>query len=200
MRIFLLLALAALSLLIALPAFGGDFAKGQEAYNSADYETAIAEWETLAQSGDARAQVGMASLYSNGFGVPFDDAEALKWYSLAADQGHAEAMCKIAIMHANGWGVPQSDAEAFKWYGLAAEQGDTMAQVNIARMLSDGYWEVQDKPQAYKWLSIAAEMGEISASGKRDELGAKMSDEEISEGIMEADTWMERYRIQLANK
>jgi TPR repeat protein len=200
MRIFFLLALAALALLLALPAFGGDFAKGQEAYNSADYDTAIAEWQTLAQSGDVEAQFGMASLYSNGFGVPLDDAEALKWYSLAADQGHAEAMCKIAIMHANGWGVPQSDAEAFKWYGLAAEGGDVMAQVNIARMLSDGYWEVQDKAQAYKWLSIASEMGEISAHGKRDELAAKMSAEEISEGILGADVWMERYRIQLAHK
>jgi TPR repeat protein len=200
MRIFILLALAALVLLVALPAFGGDFAKGQEAYNSADYETAIAEWQSLAQSGDDKAQFGMASLYSNGFGVPFDDAEALKWFGLAADQGHAEAMCKIAIMHANGWGVPQSDAEAFKWYGLAAEEGNTMAQVNISRMLSDGYWEVQDKAQAYKWLSIASELGEINANGKREELAAQMSAEEISEGILGADIWMDQYRIQLAIK
>jgi hypothetical protein len=200
MRIYLLCALAALLMFLALPVLGGDFAKGQEAYNSADYETAIAEWLALAESGDVSAQFGMGSLYSNGFGVPLDDAEALKWFGLAADQDHAEAMCKIAIMHANGWGVPQSDAEAFEWYGRAAERGDVMAQVNIARMLTDGYWDVQDKVQAYKWLSTASEMGEVSASGKREELAAKMSAEEVAEGVTAADVWMERYRVQLAKK
>ena len=64
----------------------------------------------------------MGLLYANGFGVPLDDDQALKWYSLAADQNHAEAQCNLAVMHANGWGVPQSDAEAFKWYSLAADQ------------------------------------------------------------------------------
>ncbi len=200
MRKLLLVSLATLSLMFTSFSWGADFAKGQEAYNSADYETARTTWLTLAESGDANSQFGMGLLYANGFGVDLDDAQALNWYGLAAEQGHAEAMYSIAVMHANGWGVPQSDAEAFKWYGLAAEKGFVTAQINLARMLSDGYWEVQDKVQAYKWLSIASEMGELAATAKRDDLAAKMTAEEVAEGNTFANGWMERYRIQLAKE
>ena len=144
MRKFLSISLTILLVFLAPQTWGADFVKGQEAYNCADYETAIAEWSVLAESGSANAQFSMGLLYTNGFGVPMDDAAALNWYTLAADQGYADAMHSIAIMHANGWGVPQSDAEAFKWYGLAAENGVPVAQIALARMLSDGYWEVQD--------------------------------------------------------
>lgn len=200
MRKFLIVSLATASLVFTSLCWGADFAKGQNAYNSADYETALTEWLALAENGHAESQFGMGLLYANGFGVDLDDAQALKWYSLAAEQGHAEAMCNIAIMHANGWGVPQSDAEAFKWYGLAAEKGVAMAQVNLARMLSDGYWEVQDKVQAYKWLSIASQMGETGATAKRDDLAAKMTAEQVAEGNAFTDGWMERYRIRFAAK
>jgi hypothetical protein len=200
MRNLLLVSLATLSLFLSSLSCSADFVKGQEAYNSADYETAITEWQVLAEDGHADSQFSMGVLYANGFGVALDDAEALKWYGLAADQGHAEAMCNIAIMHANGWGVPQSDAEAFKWYGLAAERGFAMAQINLATMLSDGYWEVQDKVEAYKWLSIASEMGEISAGAKRDELAEKMTPEQIAAADTLTLGWMETYRIQLAKK
>ncbi len=200
MRIFLLVSFSILSLILASPCLGADYAKGKAAYNSADYETALAEWLPLAESGNVDAQFGIGQMNANGFGVAMNDAEALRWFSLAAEQGHADAMQNIAIMHANGWGLPQSDAEAFKWYGLAAENGVTAAQVALARMLSDGYWEVQDKVLAYQWLNIAAELGNGSASAKRDDLGAKMSAAEISEADRMTGVWVETYRIQLANK
>jgi hypothetical protein len=200
MRKFLIVPLAIFSLILTSLSWGADYAKGLDAYNSADYEAAMMEWLALAESGHADSQFGMALLYANGFGVALDDAEALKWYGLAAEQGHAESMCNIAIMHANGWGVPQSDAEAFKWYGLAAEEGFAMAQINLARMLSDGYWEVQDEIQAYKWLSVASEMGEIGAAAKREDLARKMTAEQIAEANIFTDAWMERYRTQFARE
>jgi TPR repeat protein len=199
MRTFFLVAFAILSLVLAPLSLGADFGKGQSAYNSADYETAIAEWRQLAEDGHVKAQFGMGQLYSNGFGVAMNDAEALQWFSLAAEQGHADAMQSIAVMHANGWGVPQSDAEAFKWYGLAAENGVTAAQVAVARMLTDGYWEVQDNVRAYKWLNVAVELGDGSAAGKRDDLAGKMTADQISEANATTEVWMERYRVQLAN-
>jgi len=200
MRIFQLIILAVFLLFLPSLSASADFAKGLEAFNVGEYELALAEWQALANDGDSDGQFGMGRLYANGFGVDLDDDEALKWYSLAADQGHAKAMCNIAVMHANGWGVPQSDAEAFKWYGLAAEHGDTMAQINLARMLSDGYWEVQDQVRAHMWYSIAAEMGDATAAADLEDLVERISTNEIQEASLLATSWMERYRIQLANE
>ena len=150
MRIFKLISLAVISLLLSSMSWSADLEKGHEAYLSGDYQTAIAEWQPLADEGLAAAQFGLGLLYANGYGVPLDDNQALKWYLLAAEQGHGEAQCNLAVMHANGWGVPQSNDEAFKWYSLAAEQGVVPAQINLAKMYSGGYGTDKDNVQALK--------------------------------------------------
>lgn len=189
-------------LLYALSAasWGADFATGQEAYNSGDYETAIAEWQPLAEAGDADGQFGMGLLYANGFGVPLDDAQALKWYGLAAEQNHASAQCNLAVMHANGWGVPQSDSEAFKWYILAADQGVTEAQLAVGKMYSGGFGAEQDNVQAHKWFSVASALGNLSAAQRRDDLAARMSAEDLSEAGNLATAWLEQNQGLLANQ
>lgn len=199
MTIFRTTLIAALFFFPASLSWSADYAKGFEAFNSAEYEVALAEWQALAEQGDSKGQFGMGLLYANGFGVDLDDAEALKWYSLAAEQDHAEAMCHIAVMHANGWGVPQSDTEAFRWYGLAAVQGVTAAQIGLARMLSDGYFETQDNVQAHKWYSIASELGDTTADVDLEDLAAKMSDSEVQEALLATNVWMQKYRVQFAN-
>lgn len=191
---------AALLLAFASSAWGGDFTKGQDAYNVGDYETAIAEWQPLADEGNADGQFGVGLLYANGFGVPMDDAEALKWYGLAAEQGHDEAQCNLAIMHANGWGVPQSDEEAFKWYTLAAEQGNTQAQAYISQMYQSGFGVPQDNVQAHMWLFVAAELGDFSAISKLDEVARRMTAEEIAEADTLATNWLESHPDLLANE
>ena len=148
MRIVSGVILLALALIFFSTGWSADFVKGQEAFDSGDYETALAEWQSLAEAGQADAQFGMGLLYASGFGVSLDDSLALKWYLSAADQGHAEAECNIAVMYANGWGVPQSDDEAFKWYSLAAEGGVARAQTNLARMYSSGFGVAQDNIEA----------------------------------------------------
>ena len=195
-RIFL----ATLVMTFASLGWSADLAKGQEAYNSGDYQTALTEWQPLAEEGNADGQFGMALLYANGFGVSLDDDQALKWYRLAADQGHAEAQCNLAVMHANGWGVPQSDEEAFKWYSLAAEQGVTPAQISLGLMHSSGYGAPQDNMQAYKWFAVAAELGDTNAPMKRDEFGARMSAEEISEATGLASAWVQTHPDLRANR
>jgi len=198
MRICQLTLLAALSLLLSSIAWSTDFATGQEAYNTGDYETALAEWRPLAKSGNADGQFGMGLLYGNGYGVELDDFQALKWYVLAAGQGHAKAQCNIAVMHANGWGVPQSDEEALKWYSLAAEQGVTPAQINVGRMYAGGFGVAEDKVQGHKWYSIAAELGDDDATFNRDILAATMSAEEIAESNRLTIEWLESNQSLLA--
>lgn len=179
--------------------WGADFQKGQAAYDSGDYQTAITEWQPLAESGQAGGQFGMGLLYANGFGVSMDDDQALRWYRLAADQGHAVAQCNLAVMHANGWGVPQSDTESMRWYSLAADQGVIEAQNAMASMYERGLGVDEDKVQAHKWLGIAAAMGDEGAPFDRDELAARMSAQEIAEAETLASVWIQHHDNLQAN-
>lgn len=190
--------LAVLATLLSSTTLATDFATGQAAYDSGDYETALAEWQPLAEAGDADGQFGMGLLYGNGFGVALDDEQALKWYGLAAAQGHAGAQCNLAVMHENGWGVPQSDEQAFKWYSLAAEQGATAAQINVGRMYAGGFGVTEDRIQGYKWLSIAVELGDNDAKLNLDILAASMSAEQIAEANRLTIEWTERHQSLLA--
>ncbi|MCH8099543.1 MAG: sel1 repeat family protein [Proteobacteria bacterium] len=189
----------AASLLFITAVWGDDFQQGLDAYNSADYETALAKWQPLADSGDANSQFGLGQMYGNGFGVMMDDDLAIKYYGLAVQQGHAQAQCNLAVMYQNGWGVTQNDAEAAKLYTLAAEQGVTEAQVAIGRMLSMDYSEAYDPVQAYKWFSIAMLMENIDASVKRDAIAGKMTAEQIAEGDASVKTWSDGHSSLLAN-
>lgn len=194
MHIFQKTFVAVFSLVLASTSWSADFEKGQEAYNSADYQTALTEWQVLAEAGLADGQYGLGLLYANGFGVPLDDDQALKWYRLAADQGHAKAQCNLGVMYANGWGVPQSDSEAFKWHSLASEQGVAPAQVSLAMMYMGGYGTTQNNIQASKWFNIAAELGDFNAASKRDYLNSLMTAEEVAEANGLAKAWLDDYQ------
>lgn len=199
MRIHSTAVFAILPLLVSAAVWSADFDTGQEAYNSGDYQTALTEWQALAEEGHANAQFGMGTLYANGFGVPFDNEQARNWYQLAAEQGHAEAQCNLGVMHANGWGVPLSDEAAFEWYSLAAEQGVIRAQISLAKMYSRSFGATQDKVQGYKWYTVAMELGDSGARFKRDSLRKKMSADEIAESDHLASEWMVGHQNLLAS-
>ena len=175
-------------------AFPADYDTGFEAYSAGDYATALAEWQPLAEQGDANGQFGLGLLYANGWGVDLNDDEALKWYGLAADQGHAEAAYNLGVMSANGWGVPQSDEEAFKWYTMAADRGFTAAQVSLAKMYAVGFGAPQDNVQAHKWYNIAFMLEDFNAEYDRDELAQQMSPEELAEALALAEAWMAEFQ------
>ena len=198
MRIMPIVVVAALPLIFFLEIVSADFTKGQDAYNSGDYQTAISEWQPLADEGNAEGQFGMGLIYGNGFGADLNDDLALKWYGAAAEQGHADAQCNLAVMHANGWGVPQSDKAAFDWYSLAAEQGVTEAQIAVAKMYSSGFGAQQNNVMAHKWFAIASAMGDYDANFKRDMLSERMSPEEIADSGALAAAWMENHQSLLA--
>jgi TPR repeat protein len=64
----------------------------------------------IAEQGDASAQYNLGVMYANGYGVPQDYAEAVRWYRLAAGQGNAKAQYNLGLMYYNGEGVPQDYA------------------------------------------------------------------------------------------
>lgn len=69
--------------------------EGVIAYNSGKYEKAYQLWVNLAQEGDHRAQYNLGTLYSNGKGVPQNEAEAIKWFQMAAEQGNKFARMSL---------------------------------------------------------------------------------------------------------
>jgi TPR repeat protein len=123
MNKLLILPLLLLTLLVGTPAFSADFQKGQTAYRSGDYATALRELTPLAEQGDARAQTGLGWMYLKGQGVPKNHKTAVKWYRLAAEQGNAIAQSNLGFMYANGTGVPKDYVRAHMWYHIAASSG-----------------------------------------------------------------------------
>jgi uncharacterized protein len=112
--------------------------EAQAAYERGDYATALNELRPLAEQGNAHAQASLGWMYTNGHGVPQDDAEAAKWYLLAAEQGDAFAQYMLPEMYAKGDRVPEDDVKAVKRIRLAAEQGNAEAQFKLGTMYRKG--------------------------------------------------------------
>ena len=66
-------------------------------------------------------------MYDNGEGVPEDDREAVKWYTLAAEQGYADAQFNLGLMYANGEGVLEDYVYAYMWWNIASSLGNENA-------------------------------------------------------------------------
>jgi Putative peptidoglycan binding domain/Sel1 repeat len=101
-------------------------------------------------------------MYTNGQGVPQNDAEAAKWYQRAAEQGLVTAQTMLGVMYHKGQGIPQNDAQAARWYRRAAEQGHADAQYNLGLMYRQGRGVPQNDAEAYFWFNLAA-AGDSSA-------------------------------------
>jgi TPR repeat protein len=141
------------------------FEKGVAAYDSGDFQTAIAEWLPLAEQDNAAAQYNLGLMYLEGNGVPQDRMEAIKWFRLAGDQGNEAAQYFLGLSYSWGISVPQDYAEAIKWYRLAADQGNAKAQGSLGGMYHSGNGVPQDYAQAIKWYRLAADQGDEGAQG-----------------------------------
>ena len=183
--------LAALPLFLATTAWSGDYKAGLAAFNSADYDKALAEWQPLADAGDADAQYGVGRLYGNGFGVDMNDEKALEYLGLAAAQGHAEAQYKLGVMHQNGWGVPMSEEAAAKMFRMAAEQGHIESAMGLGQLCAAEWSPLFDRAEAYKWFSIATNLGNMNAAVEREDLARKLTADEVIEIDGMVNIWLE---------
>lgn len=81
----------------AVPAPAQTFDEGMKAYQAEDFATALKIFRTLADQGQAAAQVNLGIMYANGEGVEQNDAEAERWIRNAADRGFAAAQVTLAF-------------------------------------------------------------------------------------------------------
>ena len=119
-----ILSLSCFLMLFAAPISAQDFEKGLEAAQSGDFETALKKWAPLADAGDSSAQFNVALLYGNGWGVPQDYKEVVKWYILATEQGDAAAQFNLGNMYNKGQGVLADFIIAHMWSNIAAANGN----------------------------------------------------------------------------
>ena len=143
-----------------------------------------------AEQGDAEAQFNLGVMYTNGYGVWQDYAQAAAWFLKAAEHGDAKAQIALGYACAKGQGVPQDDAQALAWYRKAADQGDPDAQSNLGAMYADGVGVSQDYVEALKWTDLAA----VRAPGDTqkvfaDRLARKMTPAQVAEAHRRAQAW-----------
>ena len=166
-----------------------DFADAEAAFARGDYDTALKEFKSIAEQGDALAQNKLAGMYYSGYGVPHDYKEAEKRYRKAAEQGYANAQLNLGFMYQQGQGVPQDYEEAVKWYRKAAEQGGAYGQLNLGMLYRDGQGVPQDYVLAYMWFNLAAAQGNAFAISDRDTAAEEMTSDQIAEAQRLAREW-----------
>ncbi len=103
--------------------FADSFADGVAAYERADYASALATLQPMAEQGHLDAQFGLGVMHAEGKGMAVDAVEAMTWYRRAAEKGHARAQFALGQVFAGGTGVTKDDGEKVRWYRCAAEQG-----------------------------------------------------------------------------
>lgn len=140
--------------------------EGFAAYNKEDYATALKEWQSLAEQGNAIAQLNLGAMYAIGQGVPKNDKEAVKWWRKAAEQSNAQAQLFLGAMYEDGQGVQKNDEEAVRWERKAAEQGFVTAIANLGWYTANGWGTEKNLVEGERLLKLASSKGHDWAKEK----------------------------------
>lgn len=102
---------------------GGNYADGADSAVRGDYRAAFDAWESLAESGDARAQFNLGLMYHGGLFVEQNEAKALGWYQRAAENGVPEAQQFLVVAYTEGWfGLAKNLTLAQYWSDRLSEE------------------------------------------------------------------------------
>jgi cell division septation protein DedD len=144
-----------LAVAIAAPLPAQSVKAGIDAWQRADYPSAITIWRPLAEAGDADAQFNLGQAYRLGRGVPLDLSVAKIWFERAARSGHVDAETTLGLLiFQNGDRVG-----GLKWLKAAADQGEPRALLVYGTALFNGDGVPQDRVLAYALVSRAAAQG-----------------------------------------
>jgi TPR repeat protein len=179
------IAIVALLAFNPLSAPAADFQKGSAAVEAGDWETALKEFQPLAEQGDAAAQYGMAALYSNGYGVPLDFEKAVSLYRISAEQGYADAQYTMGLLYEGGMYeagtfIPANIKEAMKWYRLAAAQSHAQAQFALGIIYSFNREYPKDYSSAYMWFDLSDANGKETAAEFKADIAERMTQADIT--------------------
>jgi uncharacterized protein len=117
------IAALALSAALSTPAAAQSLEAGETAFQSEDYVTALENFQPLAEQGDPAAQLWLGSMFSSGYGVTEDDAEALRWIYASAHQGHVDAQVALGGIYFLGKDVGPNYLRSQMWMNIAYANG-----------------------------------------------------------------------------
>jgi len=117
-----------------------------------------------AERGYVEAQLTLARAYCggrtiNGVTYPTDDAEAIRYYTLAAGQGEPNALNELGVMYENGRGTEKNLAKAAELFQLAADAGDSFGERNLARYYVSGEVLANNLELAFELMLRSAKQG-----------------------------------------
>ena len=143
-----------ISWLLAAPV-AADFEKGVAAYDAGDFDTALQEFEALAEKDIVVAQTNVGYMYTLGEGTEVNLETAYYWFRRAAENKSSAAQVTIASMLYHGEGTAADAVESYAWFSVAAASGQDSAgdflllltsrlsseELDRARVLSERYYE-----------------------------------------------------------
>ena len=139
--------LLSLALLHVSTTAWADMQAGWQAYTAGDYETAIGEWQPLAEAGDYQAAYALGMAYQ----IKGEPMQAVPWYEQAASAGLTEAQILLGTIYARGNDVPRDLVRAYAWLYKAAEKKSPNAQLILESVA--GLMTAEDIEEA-KALSV----------------------------------------------
>ncbi|MEO2268439.1 tetratricopeptide repeat protein [Pseudoalteromonas sp. YIC-656] len=140
---------------LTTPAHAG-LEEGIAAANIGDFETALTEFQYLADKGFAPGLYELGQMYENGLGVAKNQHKAAELYQQAVDKKYADAMFSLAVMYQEGRGVKLDLQRAVELFEGAANKGLAAAQYNLGVMYTNGEGVLKDYPTAVDWYQKAA--------------------------------------------
>ena len=186
---------AALVLLAIAPAAQAQTVKaGVEAWQRADYDSAVKIWRPLAEAGDADAAFNLGQAYRLGRGVPISLAAAQTWLDRAARKGHLDAQTTLGLLLFNGG----NRISGLRWLRTAAERDEPRALLIYGTALFNGDGVVRDPVHAYAYVSRAAAQGLAPAQTTLAEMDKLIPLEERKKGVALAQTLAKDARTEPA--
>ncbi len=203
MRGKLLTILAASALALVVSSASAE-SEGDNAYRRGDFAGAMAEWQQVAQAGDATASYRIGQLYRRGEGLRYRDFEkAVYWYQRAAGRGYVPAQYEVARLQFEGLVVPRDIDEMMFWLWRAALSGHSASQVMLGAVYEYGEPGVAaNYTEALKWYLVAAKSGPPELQARARKLAArvilKMTMQQIDAARWLAGKWAMNDLLQLA--
>ena len=134
-----------------------------------------------AKAGDPKWQLAVGNDYFDGVFQIKDDAEAVKWITLASDAGHIPAHARLGFLYDNMKGSLRDRSLAFKYYLKSAIHGERESQYIVANRLLKGDGVAIDGLAAYAWFNVCAASFHRDAGVMRDLISRELSPTQIDE-------------------
>jgi TPR repeat protein len=121
--------------------------------------TPLETLSTMADEGNAWAQIQFGKRLTTGNGIEPDFARAADYFKRAADQGNAIGLLKYGNCLRTGTGVPKNELEAAVYYRRAIALNDPAARFRLGKMLRRGVGGVKDVAEAAQLFKAAGDSG-----------------------------------------